>query len=193
MADLSDTPLDIHSTPGLNTTRNQRVVVATDGSLIGGADGRRVITGAAVTRIGRWLAFRRVLPAGNQDAGAGLAEVLAPLLAIDALGYRNRITVITDNTAVMRWLPSLVGPNAIVPRHLTGAGFALPTVREPHHLVVDHRDRIDPFIGVAHSLAAQMHSARHLELADLTDRLNRIVRDGLGLTCVPHPKETTTP
>lgn len=185
MADLSDTPLDIHSTPGLDTTRNARVVVATDGSLIEGASGRRVITGAAVTRIGRWLAFRRILPEGNQDAGAALAEVLAPLLAIDALGYRNRITIITDNTGVVRWLPSLVGPNAIVPRHLTGAEFTLPTVREPHRLVIEHRDRTDPFIGVAHNLAAQMHSARHLDLDDLTDKLDTIVRDGLGLVSVP--------
>lgn len=186
MADLSDIPLDIHSTPGLGAARaRSKVIVATDGSLVEDAEGMRVITGAAVTRTGRWLAFRRVLPQDCENAGATLAEVLAPLLAIQALGRQHRITVITDNSAVLRWLPSLVGPNAIVPRHLTGPTFQFPTVPEPHHLTVDHRHRNDPLIGVAHKLASQMHWAQHRKPDELTARLDQVVRDSLGLASVP--------
>jgi hypothetical protein len=183
--DYKDSSFTIHSDPTLLKTKGPRTItVATDGSLITDTKGLRVITGAAVTRDGRWQAWRRVLPTrpDAHDAGSTLAELLAPLLAIRALSSTRPITVITDNAAVEVWLHRLVGPEGVTPRHLTGPAFKFPTVPAQRSLVVLRRPRTDPLIGVAHDLSALMHRADRSHRTSLAVRLNYIVQTSLDLS-----------
>lgn len=170
-----------NSAPPLGDAPTHRVTVITDGSLTTDGDGLRIITGAAVTPTGGWIAWYDHLPRAGHDSGSLLAELVSPLLALAALGRDHRVTVVTDNMGVVAHLSDLVGEAALVPYNLTGGSFRLPQAPKPRELHIVHTARTHPQIHVAHTVAALMHTADRTPHGQLAATIDKSVRRGLGL------------
>lgn len=180
MRSIPDGMVVLRSNPPLANITTLKVTIATDGSLTTPPERGREITGAAVHWSGKWLAWHHVLPGKSGDAGSLLAELMSPLLALQELDTKHRVTLRTDSNGVVRYLRELLGPRAISPRHLLGDSYRLPSAPKPRHLVIDNQTRNHPLVGAAHELAAIMHDAHRLDAAELRARLDGSVRITLG-------------